>query len=144
MGICYLAAHIDCSHSEGSPLHIIVGHEDSKAAEVGTKIIGLSRSGYESLGQCLLGLVQPCPERVGAKGRGTGETSLGVRLRPLGRKQRVKVQTFLHLLSFAASICLPCSSQASNCMRGQPFTTNDVDSSCVVYKIVFQILSKKF
>ena len=35
VGICYPAAHTECSHSEGSPLHIMVGHEDSKAAEVG-------------------------------------------------------------------------------------------------------------
>ena len=35
VGICYPAAHTECSHSEGSPLHSMVGHEDSKAAEVG-------------------------------------------------------------------------------------------------------------
>lgn len=34
VGICYPAAHIECSHSEGSSLLFIVGHEDSKAAEV--------------------------------------------------------------------------------------------------------------
>lgn len=34
MGICYLAAHIEYGHSEASSLPFIVGHEDSKAAEV--------------------------------------------------------------------------------------------------------------
>lgn len=31
---------IECSPSQGSHLHIVLGHEDSKAAEVGTLVDG--------------------------------------------------------------------------------------------------------